>query len=321
VTRLNVRPLSLRNFGKTATIQPMMSDERNLNPDTEDILEESVSDEDIRYAPPRLPSDAVSELDKGETEAVEAEEDAEEPHGLDIPVTDGMDIEAALAAVSTLSDMLAEQEAAEQARIAQAEAEVQAAAERQARLEHPEQFFPVPPLSTLHRGQMASVVPALLLIAIGAWLTFTLTISKTVPDAGLLLGIGLGSLGLTLLVRWLTAARWTHGSLFDGLALLFSAAILIFLLQPFSPGLAQGWPLLLVGIGLSAAVTGFLAFPRERRLFLPGLLLIVAGVAAFVVQMGVLGNEFINIAASLWPAALVVIALIWLLPVFRRRRH
>jgi hypothetical protein len=299
----------------------MTNDERNLNPDIEDTLAASLSDDEMRYAPPIAPSEPAPEPDE-EVDALEAELAAQElPPQADIPVTDGMDIEAALAAVSTLSDMLAEQEAAEQARIAQAEAEAQAAAERQARLEHPEQFFPVPPLSTLQRGQMASVIPALLLIVVGAWLTFTLTVSKTIPDTGLLLAVGFGGLGLTLLVRWLGSGRWTRGSLFGGLALLSSAAILFFLLQPFSPGLAGGWPLLLVGIGLSAIVTGLFAIPHERRLLLPGFALAVAGIVAFIVQIGVLGGEFINIAASLWPVALLVFALIWLLPLLRRQRR
>lgn len=290
----------------------MTNDKHNLPPDSEDTPEISLPDDEIRYAPP----DIVPEADKNLIDDFIDEEVI----SIDVPVTDGMDIEAALAAVSTLSDMLAEQEAAEQARIAQVEAEVQAAAERQARLEHPERFFPVPPMSSLHRGQMASVIPALLLIAFGAWLTFTLTTTKTAPDTSLTTGIVLGSLGIALLVRWLNADRWSRGSLFGGLALLFSAGIVVVLLQPASPGLEHGWPLLLCAIGIATAVTGLLAFPRDKRLIFPGSALFIGGMAGSIVSLGILGDDFVNTAASLWPIAAVIVAIVMLLPLLFRQR-
>jgi hypothetical protein len=304
----------LRRFRKKATIQLMTNEELNLTPDSEDAAK--LPEDELRYAP---------QVEAAETPAVEAEDSADDIEvdapltASEIPVTDGMDIEAALAAVSTLSDMLAEQEAAEQARLAQIEAEAQAAAERQARMEHPEQFFPVPPMTTLHRGQMASVIPALLLIGIGAWLTFSFT-TKAPPDASLITAITLGGIGLVLLVRWLGSGRWARGSLFGGLSFLFSAGLLFFLLSSPSPGLLQGWPLLLVGIGIAAALTGFLAIPRNRRLLLSGLGLIVAGIAGSVITMNLLSDDFVNTAASLWPVALIAIAIIWLLPVIFRQR-
>ena len=292
----------------------MTNEELNLTPDDENAPE--LPDDELRYAPQ---ADIAESPDMEADESITAIEVDELLTDIDVPVTDGMDIEAALAAVSTLSDMLAEQEAAEQARIAQIEAEAQAAAERQARLEHPEQFFPVPPMSTLHRGQMASVIPALLLIGIGAWLTFSFT-TKAPPDASLITAIALGGMGLVLLVRWLGSGRWARGALFGGLSCLFSAGLLFFLLSSPSPGLLQGWPLLLVGIGIAAALTGFLAFPRNRRLLLSGLGLIVAGVAGTIITMNILSSDFLNTAASLWPVALAAVIIVWLLPVIFRQR-
>lgn len=299
----------------------MTNDDHDMTHDTRDAPETALPD-DARFAPPPDPQPETSEAVALKAEELAAELAlAEAAANIDLPVTDGMDIEAALAAVSTLSDMLAEQEAAEQARIAQIEAEAQAAAERQARMEHPERFFPVPPLATLQRGQMASVVPALLLIGVGAWLTFTLTTTQTPPDAGVTASIALGGLGLTLLARWLASGRWARGALFGGLALLLGAGILIVLLQPASPGLERGWPLLLCGVGVAAALSGLLAFPHDRRLLLPGLALLVAGIAGAGVLMGALGGEIVSLAASLWPVAAVIVALILLLPiVFRQRR-
>jgi hypothetical protein len=296
----------------------MTNEEHNLTPDDDSIL----PDDDARFAPPSDSEPDSPETDESPVEETVSEvtvEDTSVEADPDISVTDDMDIEAALAAVSTLSDMLAEQEAAEQARIAQLEAEAQAAAERQARLEHPEQFFPVPPMTVLHRGQMASVVPALLLILIGAWLTFTFT-TKSQPSPLLTAAVAFGSIGLALLVRWFSAGRWTRGSLFAGLSLVFSAGLLLFLSSPASPGLINGWPLLLVGVGIAAALTGFLAFPRDRRFLFSGITFAVAGIAASVVSMNLLGSEFGSIAASLWPVAVVLVAVIWLLPVIFRQR-
>jgi hypothetical protein len=301
----------------------MTNDELDLTPDNEDAPESSLPDDEIRYAPPPQSQNTVPEID-----ATDDENDAddigeyvpEEVISLDMPVTDGMDIEAALAAVSSLSDMLAEQEAAEQARIAQIEAEAQAAAERQARMEHPEQFFPVPPMSTLQRGQMASVIPALFLILVGAWLTFTLTTTKTAPNISFTVAIVLGGIGLALLVRWFNSGRWARGALFGGLLSLSSAAVLFYLLQPFSPGLGRGWPLLLCCIGIATALTGLLAFPADRRQIFPGIVLFIAGISGAVVSTGALGSEFINLAASLWPVAAVIVALILLLPLIFRQR-
>ncbi len=298
----------------------MTNDELDLTPDNEDAPEASLPDDEIRYAPPQELEDILPEVDIEDDDDDIDEFVAEKIISIDVPVTDGMDIEAALAAVSSLSDMLAEQEAAEQARIAQIEAEAQAAAERQARLEHPERFFPVPPMSSLQRGQMASVIPALFLILVGAWLTFTLTTTKTAPDIGLTTGIILGGLGLVLLVRWINSGRWARGTLFGGLLLLSSAVVLVFLLQPFSPGLERGWPLLLCCVGIATALTGLVAFPQDRRQIFPGIALFIAGIVGFVVATGALGNEFVNLAASLWPIAAVIVALILLLPLIFRQR-
>lgn len=288
----------------------MTNEEREPTPEIADS-------DDIRFAPqePESPTEAAEAAPEEPLEPVPFQRADE----MDLTVTEGMDIEAALAAVSTLSDMLAEQEAAEQARIAQAEAEAQAAAERQARLEHPELFFPVPPMTTLHRGQMASVVPALLLMAIGAWLTFTLT-TQAALDPGLVTLVVMGGIGVTLLVRWLSSGRWARGSLFFGLAMLLGGGVLFYLLQPASPGLAQGWPGLLIALGIAFMLTGVLAIPRERRLFLPGIALIVAGIASQVVISGLVGETILATAGMLWPVVLALVVLMWALPLIVRRR-
>ncbi|GIL11800.1 MAG: hypothetical protein BroJett038_05200 [Chloroflexota bacterium] len=277
----------------------MTDEKRDFSPETEPLDAPDETD-DARFAPP-------------DETAAPAESEAETAPA----PAEGLDIEAALAAVSTLSDMLAEQEAAEQARIAQAEAEAMAAEERRLRLEHPERFFPVPPPVVLRRGQVASVLPALVLIALGAWLTFAYT-TGTPPDGGLVaLALG-GGLVIILIGRWLSSGRWARGSLFLALALIGVGGALALLAVPGSPGAARGWPLMLIGLGAAFFLAAALAAPPDRRLILPGVLLAVSGLAALVVTFGLLPGSLLDMAAGLWPAAVVALLVVWLLPVIRR---
>ncbi len=286
----------------------------------------SIPADDLRYAPPVEPA-AVAESHEeisapSNTEILDspAEENVLDIDEAGLTVSDELDIEAALAAVSNLSDLVAEQEAAEQTRIAQEAAAAQLQVERQARLDYPERFFPVPPLTTIYRGQMASFIPAVLLILVGAWLTFTLTTTKTLPDTGLLLLIAGAGLALTLIVRWLASGRWARGSLFFAMVLLFCGITGGYLLQPGSPGLASGWPLLILALGLAVIITALLSRPVERRLIFPGVVLMIVGGAGLVVTLNVLSASLLATVASLWPVAVVIILILWLIPVIVRQR-
>src|SRR5690606_18353864 len=100
--------------------------------------EEPDAADDWRFAP-RLEavdeaaaSPDVAEADEVLSEAVPAIDD--EPQREDTPAppfTDALDIEAALAAVSSLDDMLAAEEAREQARLAREAAEAEAQRQRE----------------------------------------------------------------------------------------------------------------------------------------------------------------------------------------------
>ncbi|MCA0458686.1 MAG: hypothetical protein LCI00_32325 [Chloroflexi bacterium] len=286
----------------------------------EDLVEETVleSDADDTVILTDVES-AVSDLPLTETitePSVEVTGDS-----LPVNVTDGLDIEAALAAVSTLNDVIAEQEAAEQARLARIEADAQAKAERQARLENPERYFPVPPLSTLKRGQLASVIPAVLLIGIGGWLTFSGTSLRVLPDTNLFITIILVGIGLALFTRWLAARRWSRGSLLFGLLFIALGGVYFYLAQPASVGLQQGWPLFIAASGLALLLTWLLSSPKEPRLVLPAFILLIAGVAGSLITLNLLPTDVTFFAASVWPVAIVIIVLIWLLPlVFRQRQ-
>lgn len=320
----------------------MTNDEQDLTPNAETPasgFDESA--DDLRYAPPTesVPSEASeanaasvpfeAELETTSDDELQFAPPAPEPEpsvdiatdSLPVTVTDGLDIEAALAAVSTLSDVIAEQEAVEQARVARIEAEALAKAEHQARLEHPERFFAVPPLTGLKRGQLASVIPALWLIGLGAWLTFTLATTHTAPDpvwVGVVIALGIG---LSLITRWLASHRWAHGSLFFGLLSLLWGGLFFYVNQPGAFGFAATWPLFVVACGLAMVLTRLLTPSAQSRLMLPGLILIMAGIAGAVITMGLLPDNLTFMAASLWPVALVIMVAIWVFPlVFRQRQ-
>jgi hypothetical protein len=315
-------------------------EESLVEPVLDSVVEETTAFSDSIEGPPmEEPVDqALDLLELPEMAALAAPEALAEPpiqpiqdvverammHDAVVPttVTDGLDLEAALAAVSTLDDMVAEQEAAEQARIAREEALVEARAEAEARLQNPELFFPVPTLLTLQRGQLQSLVPALALILLGAWLTFSLTTTNRLPDTPILLGaVGL-AIALTLLSRWLSSGRWARGALFAGITLLLLVGVAaVLVLQPTGFDLQRGWPLLLAAPGLGMILAGLLARPLERGLFYAGLVLVMMAVAGLVPQLGVLSGSLLAIISSAWPVVAGVGLIFLLLPfVFRARR-
>jgi hypothetical protein len=226
-----------------------------------------------------------------------------------------LDVDAALAAVASLSDVMAEQEAAEQAKV---DAEAIAAEEAaQQAIPVTRQVMPRPPLVTLRRGQPASVVPAVLLMGIGAWLTFALTTSAA-PDSTAITLVVVAGLILALMAHWLSSGRWSRGVFFFGTLILLNAAALAFLTQPFSPGLPRGWPLLLVAGGLAFVLTAFLTRPRERRMALPGILLILGGLTGLGFGLGVSDGQILASIAPLWPVAVAAVVIVWLLAIMAR---
>ncbi len=243
------------------------------------------------------------------------------PEAQDEFIIGDLDIDAALAAVSSLSDMLAEQEAVEEARRARLVAEEQSAAERAARLEHPELFFEMPLPVTLHRGSLASVVPGVLLIALGIWLTFAFTTAQTPPETGLVLLAMLASGAVALLAHWLASGRWARGSFFLGLTLLLLIGVGAWVTEPGLPDWSTGWSLLPLAPGIALLLSAVAARPVERRLALPGLLLIMIAAAAY----GAIGLSFpadlLRLIETLWFVPLIVLALLVLLPFIFRRRY
>ena len=238
------------------------------------------------------------------------ENEIEEPEDTDgdFNFAENLDIDAALASVASLSDVIAEQEAEEAAEIARVEAQEEAQAEAERR--RADYYFPRPPAMTLQRGQLASVIPALLLIALGAWLTFTLSTADTAPSTATIGLISAMALGVMLVGYWLSSERWLRGALFGGLSLIFlSGALLV-----ITP---EGWPLLLAAVGGAMLLSTVLSPGPSRGVTLfSGVLLVIAGVAGFAVTTEAIPTDPI---ATIAPVILVLALAVLFLPALLRR--
>jgi len=233
-------------------------------------------------------------------------------------VESGFDIDDALASVSSLSDVIAEQEAQEAAEKRREEAQEQAIAEAEKRREA--YYFERPPATTLDRGQTASIVPALALMVSGAGLTFAFTTADEPPQIGLVLLAMAGAAGISLLSYWLSTERWSRGALFGGLAILGTGAILLLLAQTDDPG-AAGWPLLISGLGAAIALSGVLSPPVQGRQVMAGLVLVVAGLAGLSVTLDVLDTDMLDAIQDFGLVILAVIAVLVLIPGLLARRR
>ncbi|MAS36802.1 MAG: hypothetical protein CL610_22545 [Anaerolineaceae bacterium] len=271
-------------------------------------------DEDTADEVPAL--EIAAEAEDAEFEAIDVGEVAALETGENLTPAPEVDLDAALAAISALDDVLAEEEAAEQAELARQQAEEQARADRQERLRNPELFFPMPSMSMMQRGRIDSVVPALVLVGSGAWLTFALTTGAGMPPPILLALVVCGGVGLTLLARWLASGRWALGALFFALNFVLAGGILALLLAQGT--LPRDWPLLIIGPGVAFFITGIVA--GESRVLLPGLLLAASSLVALLMTNDLLPRSTTSVLAGLWPAAILIILILLILPRFARRQ-
>jgi hypothetical protein len=254
--------------------------------------------------------------------------------------TEDIDVEGALAALASLQDLardesakveapkieapkaeLASEEIEEFERLESHPEELTLTSEIPAAAESPSPYdsiFPRPPVSVLHRGQLASVVPALLLIGIGGYLTFALTISNSAPDPLLILVILVAGLAITLLAQWLSASRWTMGNFFFASLLLLVGGTFGFLLLSPNINLLQGWPLLITALGTSFVLSD-LFVPTGRRVWFLGLLLAIAGLAGLSITMNLVTGTIAQVLGVIWPIPLVFLLMVLLAPLFRRR--
>ncbi|XWX04342.1 hypothetical protein VZO05_02065 [Aggregatilineales bacterium SYSU G02658] len=159
---------------------------------------EAVSAAEAAEEEPTSPLDAPADTSEAESDALESFTPAEP------------DVDAALSALSSLTVLAvdAPREAFDPQAVILSEE------------------LPQPPLATLERGTTPSVVPALLMIAVGVFLTFYLASGNPMPASQHLIGGGLILFGISSVTWWLGTNRWARGSLLVGLACIAGGAAL-----------------------------------------------------------------------------------------------
>lgn len=300
--------------------------EDTVSDEDADIDDEFTHDEAEVDTPPDVVKDIVEleETDITDTSTEDAPEAVSDAAAMD----SGLDVEAALAAVASLSDLTAQDTASvvdEYGEDADAHAyeqvdEIPELVRDAQPVYESSEPFERPPLLSLNRGQIASVVPALLLMGVGAWLTFALTTSST-PDTSLLSAVALVAVGVILLAHWLATGRWARGSFLGGMFILLLGATLFILSQPSGPGLMTGWPLLFVTVGAAFFLTALLTQPRDGRLALFGVMLGVAGLTAYGITSGIISASITTTIGSFWPVVLVIVLAVLLLPLVFKGRN
>ncbi len=332
LTRPEPRCKGLHTTAKTATIHGMTEETLPTIPDIEpeESDETAQADDALAYDPEAAPGfahpdDAAVPSPAG----TEVEFGVEDPDSAALSFASDFDIEAALAAVGSLEDVIAEREAQEAAERARLDSLRLAEEERQeAKRREDEEYarwiasyhFARPPLMRLQRGQPASVIPALLLIASGAYLTFSLTLSE-LPPAPELMAVLLGGLtGLILLAHWLNSGRWARGALFAGLAILLSGGAWGYLTLPGGLEPADGWGVLIAAGGVAMILTALLALPPMGRLIPLGLASIAGGAFMIAAQTGLLDSTLLTVIRQQAVVVLVAALVFMVLPLLFRRR-
>ncbi len=165
------------------------------------------------------------------------------------------------------------------------------------------------------RAQVSTALPALLMIVLGA--VYLISPAELTP--ALALGIGVGALGVSLVARFLLNARRERGLFFIGLVVLGWVGVVAALLSRDAQNvtLTQGWPLLLMVVGLAALLTFLFERNHDRGLILPGILFIVGSGVALLFTLQLVPGTTLRVVAAYWPLVFVLIALALLPRTFR----
>lgn len=296
-----------------SAVDQTVGDDWEADAEEDSIDADDGDDEGWQPAEPRIPAAVVPDVDVDWQPTPSRDLVTETP----APATSddwmsGDDVDAALAAVASLS-MITDREADDLARSEGVET-VQPVTRAAVGA-----GIPMPTPITLKRGQLASIIPALLLIAGGAYWTFVSTTGGQL-DPLLILGGGVGIVLIALLFGWISSGRWSRGLLFLTLLILFTIGGVVVTLRTPGLDLPTAFPLLLAAPGLAFIFSAFLARPASSRLLIPGMLLIAAAAVGIVYNAGLLALDLAPILPVAAAAVGIGILLLWLLGIFARRR-
>ncbi len=246
--------------------------------------------------------------------------DIEEADESESVVPAEMDVDAALAAVSQLSLLTANEDDMTDDTVSTDTDSSPIQSESDSIIEIVDDFE-IPQEITMTRGQLSSILPAVTLIILGGWLTFTLTTTDTIPSAGLLLSVVLIGIGVVFLSQWLNSSRWSGGNFFIGASTALIGGIQLYLSQVAPAALNNAWALWIVAIGLALFGAGYLALPRLPRLSIMGILIIIAGGIGYVLTSGAISAEVVGFIGNLWIVGAVILGVMLLAPLLRRRNQ
>lgn len=240
--------------------------------------------------------------------AAAADEDTEEPEALEVSVEDDVD-EPPLASDVEIAPVAVE-----------ADEPVVDAVYSEYNVEPlPDVAIAHPPVQHLYRGQLASIVPAFLLIALGIVLTLQFTAVDMGLTLNLLLPIIIMVLGGLLWLQWFSGGRWARGNFFVGGVLLGIGAVGLYLVQPDSPAIATVWPLFVGVVGVAMMLTQLVGGAFDGRAFIIGLLLLVGGGFGFASLIGLLPTDLVLLLQTAWPLAIALFVFILLVAAIRSR--
>lgn len=213
-----------------------------------------------------------------------------------------IDIDSALAAVTTLDDLL-----------------VAPVAPPPAESVRPVKATPVvvPPTLKLGRGNPLSVVSGLVSMAVGGWLTYQWTAGQAVPPSTLTALLALIPITF-FMMAWLSSGRWSRGVFVVGMSL--SAFSLAQYYAPILQWTGMGWVAYgFFTFGVILLMMGILSRPFTLRTLYSGVVFAVIGAMVRVMEYDYLPVVWIESLLKVWYVPLGLFAIIAILPFFRRR--
>jgi hypothetical protein len=169
-------------------------------------------------------------------------------------------------------------------------------------------------------SRRSAVIPAILLILLGAWL---LAQNLGVPLVGwdkAWPGV-LVAVGLAFLAQFFLGHRQESGLLFTGVA----AALLGAFFLAFTLGAARWqdmgryWPVLVL-IASAAFFAQWFSRPSERGLLAPAFLALAVGGVALPITLRVVNPRLVDLVFKFWPVGLILVGVVLLVGLLPRRK-
>lgn len=239
---------------------------------------------------------------------------------------DDLDIESALASITGLDAAIAEHANTSEAETLAIEPEpavdpeqVRRETESRRKATHQiSQHLEQPPFRHLGRGQLASVIPAVLLMMLGTGLTVYLaepTVFEGVSLNNGLLGVLLaGMFGVMLISYWLSSGRWAGGALSIGLSVLATIGI-------FALNLADSFPLILSGLGGAIFITALLSRGTVKYQYFVGVALLLSGVIGYSFNLNINQFDLTRLQPILFAILGVFAVLLLIIPLFAKKQR